>query len=309
MKKSKTINATVVEADIVFSIEGNETVVKKNLKKVNTTATDRFGLWVAKDYILIERKNDWLKAFAAKAIWTQFHIILNCQKFSLTANRGSVGNSQEDVITGLKAIINETFEELRKDSKFKEWEGLKEKEELEAKKAREYADLQKRLKNVDKKAKIDVFKDITVFKPGNEAETMYVLANLIFSKKIQKLSVPNLDFEILDIGSKIGIDLIVNWYESQTQSETKKLIEVEYKLDNFTKHKHFFRQVHAIICWEIGRITTGQQIFDLEGKAFEFKKGEAGYFFQNIKDQTDIKKVFVLSDIIKNLSKANAAPK
>lgn len=284
-----TKNATVVNADIIFAVEGG----KLRALPKNVTATDRYGLWLARDYILVEQKNEWL---FEKAIWTQFHIVVNCQHFELTANRGSVGNSSSDVLDGVKEIVVNFYNDLRKnDSVFKRWEDLKDKEEMEAKKQREYANLRKRLNKADNRDFIDEIKKLKMFKPHNEAETLHLLSYLVLQK------VKDIDFEILDIESKTGIDLIASWHDPATQSQTLKVIEVEHRLQNFTKHQHFFRQVHAIVCWDKGQISPGTRITDLEGQRYELKKSNDRLFFQNEQDGTDVKRVYLLSEIVKKL--------
>jgi len=46
---------------------------------------DRYGLWLAKDYIPVERKNEWITTKGSE--YTKFHAFFNCQAFRLTANR------------------------------------------------------------------------------------------------------------------------------------------------------------------------------------------------------------------------------
>lgn len=132
---------------------------------------------------------------------------------------------------------------------------------------------------------------------------MHLLSSLIILNKFGIIDkIEELDFEILDIETKTGIDLIISLTDPVTKSETYKVVEVEHKLENFVKHKHFFKQIHGIICWEKGRISPGTEIMDLEGNKYELKKSQKGeYFFQNNRDATDIKKVYVLSEIVKKI--------
>lgn len=130
---------------IMFAIEGEK--IRQLPRGVH--ATERYGLWVAKSGIPIERKNDWL--FPDKAIWTQFHIIVNCDDFHLTANRGSIGNSPSELTEGVKKEIKDFYDKIQKEEIYKKWKELKEKEELERKKEKEWKELEKRLKNLDRR--------------------------------------------------------------------------------------------------------------------------------------------------------------
>lgn len=297
--RKKTVNATVVEADIIFAIEGDKVSTKQSLPK-GVTATNRYGLWLAKNHILVERKNDWI--FRAKAIWTQFHIIVNCQQFNLTANRGSIGNSSQDVLIGVQDIVTEYYDELEKhDLVFKHWGELKEKEDLETKKEKEYASLNKRLREIEKRETVEGLGELKILKPRNEVETLHLLSCLICLQKMKGIKL-GLDFEILDIESKVGIDLIVSWEDPATRTETNRLIEVEHRLGNFAKHKHFFKQVHGIVCWDKRGVGLGTTISDLEGKNYELKKTKSGdYFFQNTMEGADTKRIYILSEITEKL--------
>lgn len=295
-EKTELHQTVKAKVQIVFAIEGEKVRI---IPKGVVSATDRYGLWLAKAGIPIERKNDWL--FPDKAVWTQFHIIANCDDFQLTANRGSVGNSDPEVMEAVKKAINEFYEKIQKENVYKEWEDLKEAEELEAKKKKEYETLQKRLKKIEKREHIKEITQIKILKPGNEGETLHLLSNLIVLNKLGTIKIDGLDFEILDVESKTGIDLIVSRIDPATQSETYKIVEVEHKLENFTKHKHFFKQVHAIVCWEKGKILPGNEIVDMENNKYELVKTGGKYFFQNKADGSDTKGVYILSEMIKVL--------
>jgi len=54
------------------------------------TVSDRYGIYVCKDCIPKERKNE---RFADRSEWTKWHAFINCQTFHLTANRSSVENT------------------------------------------------------------------------------------------------------------------------------------------------------------------------------------------------------------------------
>ena len=57
---------------------------------------ERYGIWLCKDFIPIEPKFEWFNDEECPLTKSDFQlplIFVNCQAFSLTANRGSVGNS------------------------------------------------------------------------------------------------------------------------------------------------------------------------------------------------------------------------
>lgn len=85
--------------DIVFTIEGDQ--IKREYNKMiheryagwqegEYNVEQRYGLWLAKDYIPITRRNEWV---AEKSEWTKYHSFVNSQNFRLTANRASIDNT------------------------------------------------------------------------------------------------------------------------------------------------------------------------------------------------------------------------
>ncbi len=100
-KNRPLIGMTGVCIDFVFYIEGDKS--KRSYNKMiherwttwrdgQYNVEDRYGLWLCKDFIPIERRdaNSWV---AEKSEWTKYHAFVNCQEFRLTANRRDTGNT------------------------------------------------------------------------------------------------------------------------------------------------------------------------------------------------------------------------
>lgn len=47
------------------------------------TVQERYGLWLCKDFIPIQRKNEWITTKGSE--YTKFHAFINCQDLRLTA--------------------------------------------------------------------------------------------------------------------------------------------------------------------------------------------------------------------------------
>lgn len=82
--------------------------------------SDRYGIWLCKDYIPIQRKNEWVKGFGTGSnayVW--LHGFINCQNLSLTANRGDISNSDPFIIEELKEKIENFVSIIDEDMKKK----------------------------------------------------------------------------------------------------------------------------------------------------------------------------------------------
>ena len=101
------------ELRVVFSVEGDSakrdsnTMLKRAGRPSGTpypyesaryTVSERYGIYVCKDFIPIERKNE---HFADRSEWTKWHSFINCQSFHLTANRSSVENTPAQLLTAI----------------------------------------------------------------------------------------------------------------------------------------------------------------------------------------------------------------
>ena len=71
---------------------------------------DRYGLWLCKDFVPIQRKNDWVPTRGSE--WTRLHAFINCQDFRLTANRGSIENTPSEIMDDLRSVASEIYENI-----------------------------------------------------------------------------------------------------------------------------------------------------------------------------------------------------
>ncbi len=80
-----------IKYEMVFAVEGDKVKRDSNpmLRRRGQTpkpgsyqVQERYGLWLAKDYIPIQRKNEWVTSRGSE--FTKFHAFLNCQALRLT---------------------------------------------------------------------------------------------------------------------------------------------------------------------------------------------------------------------------------
>ena len=242
-----------VKYDVVIYYEGDEAKRKYNemIKMRKSTSTgaykvsDRYGIWLCKDFVPIQRVNEWISSFGSGSnSFGLLHGFINCQKLKLTANRGTIANTNQRIIDELreavKKIIDEIDIDLYKDDIFTltKW-----KEEAKTKKFEEAA-FAKRKQLVTKKQYFEI--DGRVFlTPRNEAE----LYGLFIS--LYTLHPNDFEFEPLDYDESAGIDLLAR---NKTQNRIADCdfwyVELKYQL-GATEFNHSFTNIRYIVCWEL----------------------------------------------------------
>lgn len=297
-----------IKYDLVINIEADkakrkynnmirEKLVSTSEKKGKYKVADRYGLWLTKDYIPIERKNDWISGFGngSNSILL-LHAFLNCQDFRLTANRGSVTINQE-IEEELKNIVSNKIKEididLAKNGLWKMLADEKREEDIGKIIAVENNDYRTRIDKIDNTENIvinnrficytndegeerrDNFCKLKV--PNNESELfgVFMMLYTIFPDKFE--------FEVLDYNTVKGIDILVRKKANVSVSESsKKYLEMKYLLSNNKCFNHTFRNINWIICWDFDNsIKDG---IEMKSAIGEFRtmsfKGNGEYYLE-----------------------------
>ena len=151
--------------DVVFYLEGDSAKRLHNPmltrpgrapERWHYTVSDRYGLYVCKDYIPLptsQRVNDWV---AEKSEWTLYHAFVNCQDFELTANRGSIGNTDRHFLTKIREAVEKLFKtQIKASQQYRAYEEeielTKQRGAIETKEQDEIDDLERRYYHVTKK--------------------------------------------------------------------------------------------------------------------------------------------------------------
>jgi hypothetical protein len=69
---------------------------------------ERYGLWLGRDFVPIQRFNAWV---SEQSEYTRMHAFVNSEDLDLTANRGSVENTSRDLLADIEETIRKLFEE------------------------------------------------------------------------------------------------------------------------------------------------------------------------------------------------------
>jgi|GEM_PF-889983 len=271
---------------LIINLEGYETKRKYNLclnsnargnranDKIHYTDDTRYGLWACKDGIPIEHIDDWIEG--GKGTYSYMHAFLDCDSFELTANRGSIRNTNNEVLDSVKSKLNEILDSQSVRNELKDREDEIRREKRKNRAEEDKSDLQKRYRKVNTRHKI-IFPDGTELlapsknnkKDYSESETMVLLIQLIDK-------FPNLfDFNILDYNTVEGIDFLV------VHKNSPKYIELKGSLKSNINHS--FEVVSKFICYTIStEISNGRKVSDSEGNIAVFKTYKKDKFHSNI---------------------------
>ncbi len=303
IKNGNLKNSPEINYQAVFYIEGNKVKQSYNnmLRRPGYTAPEgsytvqeRYGLWLCKDNIPIQRKNEWITYKGSE--FTKLHAFINCQGLRLTANRGSADNTPMEIISDIKEEVRKIFDEIIESDDWRNLAWLEEEAEAYRTTEKEKNDFKWRIEKI-RKANICTYKNLVLVKPERESG--------VYSLVLQLLTIePTLfPFQILDYDTYSGIDVIVKGSNS-TPIVNSQLYYVEFKYFLSDRFNHSFENLHSIICWDteikhdqvisdINKEERKMQIIEPEGQNSYTK-----YFLDNPRKAHKIE-VFVLKDYLK----------
>ena len=258
------------------------------------TIQDRYGLWLCKDFIPIQRKNDWIVSKGSE--YTKFHAFLNCQNFKLTANRGSVENTTPEILHDIESVVVKLHEKIISSDDYSLLDWLQGQ-------AKGYQTVQKEKKEYDRrkkaafKQKLAIYKDTKLFEPQLESGVYALLVQLSILE-------PDLfPFEMIDYNTNTGIDILVK-EKNKLTLEQSRIYYVELKRMLDKDFNHSFEYLHSIICWDT-KLADGDEISDIQGNsrilkiASPEKEGDVTrYFLDNDRSERKIE-IYVLCDYLK----------
>lgn len=304
VKVGELKNFPEIKYEAVFYIEGNKVKQSYNnmLRRRGYTAPigsytvqERYGIWLCKDYIPIQRKNEWITYKGSE--YTKFHAFFNCQDLRLTANRGSVDNTPQEILNDIKQVVyEEMYSKIIESDDWRQLEWLEEEADGYRTTEKEKKDFDWRKHKINK-SNIAIYEGRTLVQPERESG--------VFALTIQLTTInPSIfPFQILDYDTHAGIDVIVKG-DHTTPIHQSKLFYVEFK--NFLKNNfnHSFVNLHSIICWDTD-IKHGDIIEDINREKRKMvisaptQQGEyTKYFLDEPRNPHKIE-VFVLKQYLK----------
>jgi len=249
IRKGQLKNFPEISYEAIFFIEGSNVKYSYNtmIRRRGYTAPrgaytiqERYGLWLTKDFIPIQRKNEWITYKGSE--YTKFHAFFNCQALKLTANRGSVENTPSEILQDIQDEVKSIYNEIIQSDDWAALEWLEEEAVTYQTIEREKKNFQWRLKKVNR-SNIATYKGLTLVEPDREIGVYSIFLMLSVIE-------PDLfPFEIIDFDTHDGIDVIAKG-DKQTPISSAKLYYVEFKRTLEKNFNHSFENLHSIVCWE-----------------------------------------------------------
>lgn len=255
--------------DFVFYIEGDKAkrvynnMIHEKWQVWNSgeyAVAWRYGLWLCKDYIPIQKKNEWV---AEKSEYTKYHAFVNCQDFRLTANRGGLENTPPDLLAAVEQTVRDTFAaKIISTTEFQKYREELLIEEVERTAKQEETDFTRRRKLALSKNCAE-FNGVTLFEPRQEGGVFSLFLQLICIK-------PDLfEFCVIDYDTNIGYDLLVTKDTALDLNQASmKFVEMKYELKR--SFDHSFNKLWGIICWDC-RLTNDEEVKDIVGEKRQLK--------------------------------------
>jgi hypothetical protein len=297
----KRISCGENEAGREIHVEIVGAILGEDHRNVVPETYSHMGLWLAKDYIRIERNNDLIEeVFKGQYYYRSMLIFANCQSFDLTANRNNIRTDQEDYDLALKGI-KDFLAEIKEDGFTQEYFSAKKDDEEEKKRkeeensragrtARAAAARRERINTYKGRANTN-FPAVTgcpVKEPKSEVETALLLQAMISSNH------PGIDFVIGDYNASYGVDLVVEMDDKDIASI--KWAELVSSLDKLFAWSHPPEGYHVIVCYQLGNMKEVQTFSFSDGTTAKLVRKEGGRHALVVGSETI--EIYVLREIL-----------
>lgn len=303
VRKGQLKNSPEISFEAVFSVEGNKVKLQHNpmIRRQRATpvegsynVAERYGVWLAKDFIPIQRKNEWVNYKGSEFI--KLHAFINCQGLRLTANRGSIDNTPSEILRDIQEEVEKLYKEITTSEEWTQLSWLEQEADSYKTTEKEKKDFDFRLKKINK-SNISEYKGHILVEPQRESGVFALILQL-------KMLEPELfPFHIIDYDTHSGIDVIVKADKSQPIVNSK-LYYVEFKHYLTEDFNHSFVNLHSIICWDT-TIKHNDVLKDINGEERKLQiiqpENSADYtkYFLDRPSSAHKIEVYVLKDYLK----------
>jgi len=251
-----------VQFESFISVEGdrakrdyNPMIRDRGRKSVGTyKVADRYGLWLCKDFIPIMTINDWISGFGGGSnAYVLLHGFINCQSLKLTANRGSIANTDPQILQEMKSVVAALLDEIDLDLNRNEFYTLMQIGHEARTLNQEREEFKRRVKNIEHRNRADLDGQ-TVFEPKNESE-LFGLFMVLYAKRPAMF-----DFIPLDYNTNRGIDIIAKSRSTGAAGDSPyRYLELKYLLTSEINHS--FTNLRWILCWDFDQSITDETRF------------------------------------------------
>jgi len=294
--------------DVIISVEGDE--IKRSYNPMIRARTsndtgryrtsDRYGIWLCKDYIPVKRVNEWVTGFGSGSnAFVLLHGFINCQALKLTANRGDIANTDQKILDELKSSVQKLISVVDNDLNNNGIYTLRGWQEESRTLNQEKIEFQRRVKNL-KNRKIAIYNNQLLLEPLNESELFGLFMRLY------TLFPDSFDFEPLDYNTTRGIDLIArNKSPNLITVGEFSYIELKHILRP-NKFNHAFEFLRWILCWDFDKsLQEGTEFQGIEETDIrrlcisQDKQGNTLYFLDNVRRTHKIQ-IIRLKELLKS---------
>ena len=303
VKRGQLKNFPEISYEAIFSVEGNKVkqshnpmIRRKGLAVIpgSYIVAERYGVWLCKDFIPIQRKNEWVNYKGSEFI--KLHSFFNCQGLKLTANRGSIDNTPSEILVDIQNEVKAIYEQIVESDDWTQLSWLEQEADGYRTAEKEKKDFEWRLKKIGR-TNICNYKEQILVEPQRESGVFALTLQL------QILETGLFPFYILDYDTHSGIDVIVKG-DNTTPIQVSKLYYVEFKHYLTADFNHSFVNLHNIVCWDT-TIKHNDILKDISGEERKMEiiqplddKDYTKYFLNDPRKAHKIE-VFVLKDYLK----------
>jgi len=244
------INHPEIAYQAVFYIEGDSAkrsynpMLAARWRKKRTGAykvTERYGLYLCKDFIPIERTVGWLGSRSTDHLL--YHAFINCQQFQLTANRGSVANTSQPIMDDIREAVEDIRREIIDSDEFDAMSFLEHEASGYDTAMREQKQYKKRVALIAQQ-RVAHFNGIELIEPRQESGVFALVTQLAAVKP------DAFPFEIVDYDTTVGMDALAKTRDRVAVGQTE-LRYIEFKFLLKPDMNHTFDQMHSIVAWDL----------------------------------------------------------
>lgn len=257
---------------------------------------ERYGLWLCKDRIPIQRMNEWITVKGTE--YTKFHAFVNCQSFRLTANRGSVMNTPPEILDDIHSAVTAFYkEEIIGSKEFSDLEWLEGQAAAYISQEKDEQDFERRLAKLPQR-RVAHYKDAELIEPSNEVGVLALVTTLL---TVDRGVFP---FRLLDYTTYRGYDALATLSRDDLPLEKLSKAYIEFKYSLQRTFNHLFKHLSAIVCWQLDA-ADGEKVVDIGENAMKLKiipgnksKKEHTRYWLEDDYRRDRIEVFVLSEYL-----------
>ncbi|WP_252606698.1 ATP-binding protein [Bacillus paralicheniformis] len=232
------------------------------------TVSDRYGIYLYKDYIPVQRKNE---RFAERSEWTKWHAFINCQGFELTANRATVDNTNKKLLESILITAEKIIQKIIDTDEYQDFADRVRAEIGRRKAENERKSVTRRIKKSKGKTTYQISKngkELNFIEPGSEQGVIWLTAQIL------ALWPDTFRWELADLNSHFGYDMLIKEIHSLTNTTDHRFVEFKFQLRDEEDFNHSLSFLHQIICWDC-KLSDDAEITDIQKKTFKFKSYQA----------------------------------